>query len=387
MFTIDPEFQSLLTLSTPAELALLEASIADEGCRDPVIVWDETGILLDGHQRVGICDRLGKPYRETRLSLQDRLVAKIWVSKNQLQRRNLTDDQRAMVKATLVDLEIERAKQERAKAGRAAGGKATPEQITDRLLDDVSSKRSELAPKQRTRAEPKVTTAAKSSNLPERKIRQAISLKRNAPELAARVQSGEMPLAAAVRETKRAEVVQRLESIEAKTAKAAVGVYDVVVVDPPWPMAKIERDCRPNQQAELDYPTMDLAEIEAIKIPAAPDAHVFLWTTQRFLPDAFSILAAWAVKYVLTFVWHKPGGPQPFGLPQYNCEFCLYGRRGTPQFIDTKAFPTCFQAPRAEHSAKPEAFYETLRRVTAGRRIDMFNRRPIEDFDVWGKES
>jgi N6-adenosine-specific RNA methylase IME4 len=380
MFTIDPEFQSLLTPSTPAELVLLEASIAEEGCRDPVIVWDETGILLDGHQRVGICDRLGKPYRETRLSLPDRLAAKIWVSKNQLQRRNLTDDQRAMVEATLTDLEIERAKQERAKAGRAAGGKATPEQIADRLGDNVSPERSESKPRARE-------AAAKRSGLPERKIRQAISLKRNAPELAARVQSGEMPLAAAVRETKRAEVVQRLESIETKTAKAAVGVYDVVVVDPPWPMAKIERDCRPNQQAELDYPTMDLAEIEAIKIPAAPDAHVFLWTTQRFLPDAFSILAAWAVKYVLIFVWHKPGGPQPFGLPQYNCEFCLYGRRGTPQFIDTKAFPTCFQAPRAEHSAKPEAFYETLRRVTAGRRIDMFNRRPIEGFDVWGKES
>ena len=189
-----------------------------------------------------------------------------------------------------------------------------------------------------------------------------------------------------VRESKRAEHVAKLEDEETKHAKALLGLYDVVVIDPPWPMEKIERDVRENQ-SEFGYTTMDEAELAALPIPAADDAHVWLWTTHRFLPMAFRLLDAWALTYICTFVWHKPGGFQPFGLPQFNCEFALYARKGAPKLLDSKAAPVCFRAPRAKHSEKPDEFYDFVRRVTAGRRLDMFNRRPIDGFDGWGKEA
>ena len=75
------------------------------------------------------------------------------------------------------------------------------------------------------------------------------------------------------------------------------------------------------------------------------------------------------------------------GLPQHNSESALYARKGSAVFVDTTDLKTCFAAPRTAYSEKPDVFYTMVRRVTAGRRLDMFGRRVIDGFASWGYEA
>lgn len=215
-------------------------------------------------------------------------------------------------------------------------------------------------------------------------------LKRDDQKMYEAVRTSVMRVAEAQRAVKIKDVRQTLEKIAARAPKAPVGKFDVIVMDPPWPVERIVHFGNPNDTPELDYPTMSLTQIEQENLVekfAAKNCHVFLWTTHKFKPAAEDILKKLGVEYSCTFVWHKNGGMQPAGLPQFNCEFCLYGRVGSPVFCDTKDFPTCFYADRTRHSEKPEKFYEMIRRTTAGRRLDCYNRRKIEGFVGWGKEA
>jgi len=175
----------------------------------------------------------------------------------------------------------------------------------------------------------------------------------------------------------------RSSTMNRKATRVAppVGLYDVVVIDPPWPT---------KWSAGKAYPTMEVEEIAALDVPVADSAWVFLWATQRFLPDAMRIIEGWGLEYGLTLVWKKTGhgqGFKPWGSAKYNCEFCVVARKGSPTFADVANFSACFDAPMQGHSVKPDEFYSLLRRVTAGRRLDMFNRRRIEGFDGWGDQS
>jgi N6-adenosine-specific RNA methylase IME4 len=191
----------------------------------------------------------------------------------------------------------------------------------------------------------------------------------------------------ASRELRAAVARHRIDAVRALPSIIPEGRFGTIVIDPPWDMEKIDRYVRPNQIG-FDYPTMSEAELANFPVPdmAADDCHLFCWTTQKFLPIAERLVEAWGFRYVLSMVWHKPGGFQPIGLPQYNCEFIVYGRKGTPEFVDTKAFPCCFSADRREHSRKPDHFYDLIRRVTAEGRIDVFSRERREGFAQYGNE-
>lgn len=95
---IDQEFAALCPALTPEERNLLEAGIERDGLLTPLVVWQEEGLLLDGHNRYEICKSLGIGCKTKGLSFPNRAAAVEWVITNQLGRRNLSDEQKSYLR-------------------------------------------------------------------------------------------------------------------------------------------------------------------------------------------------------------------------------------------------------------------------------------------------
>jgi N6-adenosine-specific RNA methylase IME4 len=150
------------------------------------------------------------------------------------------------------------------------------------------------------------------------------------------------------------------------------------------------------------YPTMSLDDIRALDVGglADKDARIFMWATQRYLPDAFDILAAWGFRYKQTFVWHKLPPVSPFGgsLAPNNAEFALVGVKGSPPVLSRAK--SCILATPGnagrrkdngagpnKHSRKPDAFLDMVEQVSPGPYVELFARRARFGWDYWGNES
>jgi len=169
-------------------------------------------------------------------------------------------------------------------------------------------------------------------------------------------------------------------------ASDIVGQYRTLVIDPPWPVQKILRDVRPNQDV-FDYPTMTIDEIHRLPIGelAYPDGcHVYLWTTHKYLPTSFDLFRSWGVRYQCLMTWHKNVGPTPFSW-MYDTEHVLFGRVGTLQLLKM-GLRLGFEATAQGHSIKPDVFYERVVEASPSPRLELFGRRQREGFEVWGNE-
>jgi hypothetical protein len=86
---VDEEFKHLIPPLSREERKLLKENIINDGCREPICVWNNT--ILDGHNRYEICTRLQIPFKISYIFLRSREEAVAWICANQLGRRNITD--------------------------------------------------------------------------------------------------------------------------------------------------------------------------------------------------------------------------------------------------------------------------------------------------------
>jgi N6-adenosine-specific RNA methylase IME4 len=105
--------------------------------------------------------------------------------------------------------------------------------------------------------------------------------------------------------------------------------YATIVADPPWEYGAAWRWRKNLKHRPMPYSTMSLEQIHALSVGqlAQPSAHLYLWTTNRYLRDAFDVAQAWGFAPTTTLVWCKPPrGLGPYGRFTVTTEFILFGQ-------------------------------------------------------------
>ena len=165
--------------------------------------------------------------------------------------------------------------------------------------------------------------------------------------------------------------------------------YRTIVADPPWDVMAGPGWASNGRSRPLVYPTMTLREIRWLPVRkmAEDDAHLYLWTINKYLRETYMVADYWGFKPSTLLTWCKnPNGIGLGGTFSLTTEHILFCRRGTLEAkkrIDT----TWFNWPRGAHSAKPEAFLDLVEEVSPGPYLEMFARRNRLGWETWGNEA
>ena len=105
------------------EMATLEESLKEEGCRDNIVIWKEKGVIVDGSRRYSICIKNGIPFEVSYMSFSSLEDAKGWAVKNQVSRRNLNNWQRSSLTVTYRQEHYQKLAEQNKKLSRGRGVK------------------------------------------------------------------------------------------------------------------------------------------------------------------------------------------------------------------------------------------------------------------------
>ncbi len=188
---VDPELKAYIDPLTPDEHAALERSLVAEGCRDALVLWGD--ILVDGHNRYGICQQHGLPFETVQnprfRSIQD---VHLWMIDQHLGRRSVSDFQRGELALRKRAILAER----RAQVAAPADASTTPVEQHGAPADaPASAPHATVPPSRPLESREDIAKAARLSSsqvvLIEKIQKQA------APELVAAVKSGTISISAA----------------------------------------------------------------------------------------------------------------------------------------------------------------------------------------------
>lgn len=360
--TVNPEYRSLVPRPTKQEYKALEADIVEKMEATESIIINQHDVILDGHTRYEICLKHGLFYRTEVREFDSELDEKIFVVDVNLKRRHLTDMQKIILSKPLEDLIAEKAKRQQ----------GTRTDLT------FSSKEEKVAPIDTAKEVAKQIGVSKSTYERGKKIRDE-----GTPE---EIQEAASKPKQITRVANKIKKRQKLEEAHAKgSPPMPEGVYDIIYADPAW---KYDSDASQRGKADNHYSTMTTKDIADLDVSSAENAILFLWVTNAHLEDGLRVLKAWGFKYVTNFVWVKDKiGLGWFARGQH--ELLLLCRKGEmPHPEDHNRFSTVIQAPRGEHSVKPEIVYEMIETMYPNRKyLELFSRKQRAGWVMWGLEA
>lgn len=367
MLKIDPELKALIPPLQQDERAILEQSIQAEGCREKIITWN--GLIVDGHNRYEICTKYGIEYETDDRYFEDKDAVKVWMIDNQKGRRNLTDGWKWELAQTRKAILAQRGR-ENISANR--GGTTTLS-----IIDKEAHNTRDTIAQELGWSTGKVAMADKVWKAADAEVKE-------------KVKAGEVSINQAYQEIKKAEkkaereeyIQKQKDEIQSGTIKLPEGVFQVVVMDPPWAYGR-EYDPDTSRVAN-PYPEMTQDQLLELNPPFDENCILFLWTTHAFIWDAKELMDQWGFTYKATMVWDK----QKIGMGAWlrmQCEFCLVGIKGKPIWNNTQ-WRDIISEPRREHSRKPEIFYQMVEDITVGKRLDFFSREQRTGWEAYGNE-
>jgi N6-adenosine-specific RNA methylase IME4 len=346
--TVDSEFKELIPPLSFEELTQLSENIAKDGCRDPLVIWNNT--LVDGHNRYDICNRLKLPFKTIENEFKDRSEVIEWIIRNQFGRRNLSSYIRTTL-ALRLESEI---------AGRAKKNQARkPADFVKQNSAEQTETRKELA-----------KLAGVSHNTVDK------------------VKKIELVASPKTKERREERVKKIVEISKGNSSLEQIAeFYPVIYVDPPWRYEHSETESR---AIENQYPTMSLDEIKALDINSitTDDCIMFMWATSPKLAESLEVIAAWGFSYRTCAVWDK----QKIGMGYYfrqQHELLLVAVKGSPPTPKPENRPSSVLSyPRGKHSAKPVEVYEIIEAMYPEMpKLEMFSRNPRAGWGSWGNQS
>lgn len=172
--------------------------------------------------------------------------------------------------------------------------------------------------------------------------------------------------------------------------------YSVLAADPPWPFGdKLPSKSGESRGAERKYKVLTIPEICNFRLPPLEDdALCFLWRVAAMQEEALAVMRAWGFTPKSEVVWVKQakvgGLVLAMGMGRYvrhSHEVCLIGTRNNGlRLVKDHGVRSVIFAPRGEHSAKPDAFYQLVDRLCEGPKVELFARRQWPGWICLGNE-
>ena len=163
--------------------------------------------------------------------------------------------------------------------------------------------------------------------------------------------------------------------------------YQTIYADPPWEQTFSGKWKKHQALRNIEYPTMSIEIIKSLPVGELSNigCHLWLWTTNQYLPAGFEVMESWGFKYLAPITWVKPSGIGNYFI--HRTQTLLFGYKGKCKFPLLRYKPTVLETSLPKrHSQKPNEFYELIESISPEPRLELFARNKREGWDCWGNE-